>query len=160
MRKIFGGAMLFSALGAVLLGGALAWNATETIYGSNVVGTVDFDLVNANYTNNQLGPNGSPAIEVVQAEIDNNGSFSLYLQTATTDVYDVNSFDATCLEAHFIGGGHIEGGSALQTNPEVPPGATEGWVVGTVATDSIAPEACQGSTVFWAFHVTMGTSAP
>ena len=58
MRKIFGGAMLFSAVGATVLGGALAWNSTELTPPQTVeVGTVEFTILYVQHPDAMLGPN-------------------------------------------------------------------------------------------------------
>ncbi len=44
MRKIFGGAMAFSVVGAVLLGGVLAWQASDAVHSQNQVGAGGLDV--------------------------------------------------------------------------------------------------------------------
>jgi hypothetical protein len=161
MRKIFGGAMLFSALGAAILGGALAWNNTQSVSDSNFVGDVDFSVT---FTPNGavIGPNDDVFKKVGTGDVTNSGFFSLWFQPDLSSVRidDVNSLDATCLESHFAG--RIVAFAELLGEVPPPPniGSTADGFDVEIATAGSAPSACQSSVVFWTAYITMGTGAP
>ncbi|MFN8508881.1 MAG: hypothetical protein U0547_15125 [Dehalococcoidia bacterium] len=80
MRKIFGGAMAFSVVGAVLLGGVLAWQASDSVSGQNSVGQGGLDATisaaQGAPTGVLLGPNGN-TVKVALLNLQNTGSFRL-----------------------------------------------------------------------------------
>jgi hypothetical protein len=83
MRKIFGGAMAFSVVGAVLLGGVLAWQASDAVHSQNQVGSggIDVDIDDswpgANGPDGVIiGPNGHET-DVALLDIENTGTFNL-----------------------------------------------------------------------------------
>ncbi|MCC6388679.1 MAG: hypothetical protein IT302_14990 [Dehalococcoidia bacterium] len=80
MRKIFGGAMAFSVVGAVLLGGVLAWQASDSVSSSNAVGIggLDATISMAPGAPNGvlLGPNGHTT-KVALLDLTNTGTFRL-----------------------------------------------------------------------------------
>jgi len=156
MRKIFGGAMLFSALGAAVMGGALAWNASESVSGTNFVGGVNFALGFAP-NGAVIGPNDGIPKLVGSGDVDNNSLYHLYYQPGQSSVHidDVDSFDATCLEDHFLGSVSIYDG--LMDGIDALTGPEDGFDV-RIATLLGAPSDCQNSLVWWTAYITMGTA--
>ena len=104
MRKIFGGALALSVLGATVLGGALAWNDTQEELGVALVGTVDWEL-NAYPTANVLGPNGAEAV-VSYLTIENTGTalanFNIKYGDGTVVIGNLVG-DQTCNRGNFSG---------------------------------------------------------
>jgi len=83
MRKIFGGAMAFSVVGAVLLGGVLAWQASDAVHSQNQVGAggldvrIDTSWPDANGPDGVIiGPNGHET-DVALLDVTNTGTFNL-----------------------------------------------------------------------------------
>ncbi len=58
MRKIFGGSLVFSLVGAVVLGGVFAWTLSDTESDSAEVGVADF-VIQYESNENILGPAGA-----------------------------------------------------------------------------------------------------
>jgi hypothetical protein len=158
MRKIFGGAMLFSAVGATVLGGALAWNSTEITPPNNVdVGTIDFDILYVQHPDALLGPNDGVPNDVGGGTITNNGTLNLFYEVGSVQIFNVASQHATCNTSNFVGS--VTPVLDLAFNQEVSAGETEeGYRVGIAVLPS-APEACMGATVSYLVAITMSTQA-
>lgn len=173
MRKIFGGAMGFSLVGAVLLGGVLAWSGEETVSGENEVGVIDFDLDNELFLSPKLGPDGGAALDVYQADVHNHGDFRLSYNTASGLTIDEVNFDgdnlnnaeAVCNKSNFAGGVRYDP-AAIVPNPvpggfdqPIDPGhATTGRPI-RVAISVVAGASndCQGKDVEWTARIIFNT---
>jgi len=156
MRKIFGGAMLFSAVGATILGGALAWQDTQiTDFEQVDVGTVNFAIDYTEAPGALLGPNdGSPNL-VGGGLLSNGGSLNLYwvggqvamAGTSNNAACNAHNFEGTVTALGDLAfGGELSAGEQLQ----------EGFQV-DIAVKPSAPEACMGETLTYTVAVTMGT---
>ena len=158
MRKIFGGAMLFSAVGATILGGALAWNDTQISGPQTVdVGAMGFAIEYVQHPDALLGPNDGTPNEIGGGRLSNTGNLNLFWNAGAVEVYNVDASNATCNPSNFLGvvtpildlgaGGELSAGAVSQ----------EGYVVDMSVLTS-APEACQGATVSYLVAITMSTS--
>ena len=170
MRKIFGGAMGFSLIGAVVLGGVLAWSGEESVSGENTVGTIDFELVNELFLDPMLGPDGAAAVDVYQADVLNEGDFRLVYNEASGLTIDevnfpgsnLNDAAAVCNPSNFSGGVRYD---PAQVNPNGPGGGTLdiGAVTGgrpiRVAINVVAGASndCQGKDVEWTARIIFST---
>jgi hypothetical protein len=172
MRKIFGGAMLFSALGAVILGGALAWNASETTGLETIeVNSIEFDMIYIQAPNAILGPNDGVHRHIGRLWIDNDGTSNITFNTGAVEIVDVQVDDngvpddmGVCAVSNF--GGSLDPALALEANGVIAPDNPSNPandpphlnVLGAVANG--APDACQGATVTYRVVVVMTTAAP
>ena len=164
--------MLFSALGAVILGGALAWNSSETTGLETIdVASIEFDMIYIQSPDAILGPNDGVHRQIGRLWIYNDGDMNIAFHSSAFEVVNVDIPDngvaddqAACSTANF--GGSTIPGQALNTNPEIepdneaePPDDPPHLIVrGAVATG--APDACQGAEVTYRVVVTMQTVAP
>lgn len=157
MRKIFGGAMLFSAVGATILGGALAWNDTQISGPQTVdVGTVGFAIEYVPAPDALLGPNDGIPNRIGGGRLSNTGDLNLFWANGEVQFFNVDAQHATCNVSNFAGavtpildlgnGGELSAGAVSQ----------EGYVV-DAAVLPVAPEACQGATVSYVVAITMST---
>ncbi len=155
MRKIFGGAMLFSAVGATILGGALAWNDTQQTPPQTVdVGSVEFTIAYTQASDALLGPNDGVPNRVGDGLISNTGDLNLNWSAGTVLFTNVDAQHATCNVSNFAGAvtpygdvtGEISAGQLSQ----------EGYFV-DIAVLPVAPEACQGATVSYVVSITLAT---
>jgi hypothetical protein len=158
MRKIFGGAMLFSALGAAILGGALAWEATEISDINTVgVGSISFGIAYAQNGGAQLGPDDGINNEVGTGLIQNLGNLNIEFKEGGVEILDVTGpagGTAQCNTSNF--GGIVnylgqQGGTGLAT------GDIAAFDVGMNVAPG-APDACQGAVVSYVVFVTMQTT--
>lgn len=156
MRKIFGGAMLFSAVGATILGGALAWQDTQiTDFEQVDVGTVSFAIDYTEAPGQLLGPNDDSPNLVGGGLISNTGTLNLYWVGGQVGMAGTSN-NATCNASNFVGtvtpladlafGGELSAGELGQQGFQVD-----------IAVKSSAPEACMGETLTYTVAVTMGT---
>jgi hypothetical protein len=163
MRKIFGGAMLFSAVGATILGGALAWQSTAVSPLQNVgVGALGFNINYTQAPDAQLGPNDGINNHIGDGTVDNTGDYNIAYKDADSWV-EITNFTVpngvpadhgVCNTTNFGGDVSPEGGSLNS----IAPGANgvNGFNVDmNVAT--VAPAACMGGTVSYIVHVTFET---
>ena len=159
MRKIFGGAMLFSALGAAILGGALAWTSTE-ISGINQiqVGSVAFTMQYFQAPGNLLGPDDGINNEVGSGLVQNTGQLTIGFNAGGVEILDVNNIVgdvAACNTSNF--GGQVNW-LGSQTGTDLAAGEIGAFDVGmNVAVG--APDACQGALVAYVVFITMQTSS-
>lgn len=173
MRKIFGGAMLFSALGAVILGGALAWNSSEVSGINNIdVMSIEFDMTYIQDPNAILGPNDGVHRRIGGVWIQNDGESNLLYNTGALEILtvDINQNgvqddEGICAPANF--GGSLEPTLALSaTTGGLPPDndaeplsdPAHLVVRGAVATN--APDGCQGAEVWYRVVVVMTAGTP
>ncbi len=159
MRKIFGGAMLFSVIGAVVLGGSLAWSATKNTGENQItVGTIDFSISYFQLAS-LLGPNGT-STQVGGGQINNTGTFNLVWDSGAVFIINVTPGNGnSCGVQNFSG--TVNPVLALAQSPigqPIPPGANnvDGYVV-NIATALNAQVACQGAAVSYVVAITMKT---
>ncbi|MBA4179115.1 MAG: hypothetical protein C0506_00865 [Anaerolinea sp.] len=155
IRKIFGGAMVMSLTGAVILGGVFAWGASGSGDGSNTVGESDTETF---YEGNDsvLGPNDGVYRLVGHVEMYNTGpDFGIQLTSGNvliTDAEEELDDDGLCRVEHFQG-------MVSALSPGIkPPGQTPGGNYDDVDDDPAqglvyikvlpeAPEACMGNEI-------------
>lgn len=162
MRKVFAGAMLFSVIGAVILGGTLAWQNTKRVATDQTV-EVGFLEWNAGYVQSsdaQLGPNGYTNTIGI-GFIENTGEFNLAFLGGIVVIKNVSGLatpgntHASCDADNFFG----------SVEALVPPGdgyyapgvLVEDAFVVKIAVANTAPNSCMGATVTYDVYVTMGT---
>jgi hypothetical protein len=162
MRKVFAGAMLFSVIGAVILGGTLAWQNTKKIGETQTVdvGFLDWGSVYTQNSDAQLGPNGYQN-QIGIGSISNSGEFNLSLLGGLIVIRNVQtiatpgSSHANCDTDNFFG----------SVESLVPPGdgffapgvtVEDAYVVKMSVADT-APNSCMGATVSYDVYVTVGT---
>ncbi len=157
MRKIFGGAMLASAVGSVVLGGALAWNASVTLDGVLPVdvGDLSFTATWTQADDGTLGPNGATAT-VGTFGVSNDGDFNLGWESGLVVPLNLDASHASCDVANFTG--IVSPIGEINTAQGVAPGTDSdpaGRVEITVA--SGAPVACAGGQLTFDVIVTLKT---
>jgi hypothetical protein len=158
MRKIFGGAMLFSAVGATVLGGALAWNSTEITAPNTVdVGTIEFTILYVQHPDALLGPDDGVPNEIGGGTISNDGTLNLFYEAGSVQIFNVATSNATCNPSNFVG--VVTPVLDLAFNQEVSAGETEEGYRVAIAVVENAPEACMGATVSYLVAITMSTQA-
>ncbi|MGD9932638.1 MAG: hypothetical protein AB7T37_02885 [Dehalococcoidia bacterium] len=174
MRKIFGSSMLLSMVGATVLGGALAWDATQQTDIEVVqTGTIAFDMeyltgddvpavapYNGPYTTT-IGPNDGQFKRVGVGSLENVGSYNLVfggglvsiISTSgggglLSQVCDVNNFE-----------GKVSPGAELLFDPILEPNTSQGaGFVVDLAVKTTAPESCMGVDVSYIVTINMATT--
>ena len=149
--------MLFSVIGAVVLGGSLAWTETQiSAVQQSTVGDLAFSLQCAT-TGELLGPNGSTST-VGNCQVTNDGTFNLAFNPAGSSTYITGTNDgAACTAGNFIGA-MIPGGDFVVPGFVLAPGDVGQGLQGKILTLGTAPNGCQGVVVSWVMAVTMETS--
>ena len=158
MRKIFGGAMALSALGAVIMGGALAWTDSQEVFDTAAVGTMGWDLNYLPGFTPELGPDGEGFQEVGAGNITNTGDFNLLLKDSAVVISNVVPFGfggGSCASDNFEG--KVTGVGVAWDEP-VAPLASGGEFVASIAVKAGAPEACQGDLVTYAVQIEVTTT--
>lgn len=158
MRKIFAGAMAVSALGSIILGGALAWNASFTVDdASATVGVLSFDASYDESPDALLGPDGNTTT-VGMIDLTNTGDFNLGWDSGVVIPTNLNAASSACDVANFTG--QVTPLGAIQTAQGLAPGQDQlsaARVEITVRTG--APVACAGQTLSFDVVVTLKTLA-
>ncbi|MFN0095453.1 MAG: hypothetical protein ACKVVT_11860 [Dehalococcoidia bacterium] len=161
MRKIFGGAMAFSVVGAAVLGGTLAWESDQISGPQSVnVGALEWTLGYAQVTDALIGPNGTVVL-LGHVALSNDGDFNLTIPDGDglgeviieSVVTETGANHAACDAYNFFG--DVQNTS---WDDELEPGEIESFaarVVMGVADD--APEACIGATVNYFVRVAVVT---
>ena len=168
MRKIFAGAMIFSVIGAVILGGALAWSSTFHIGPlTATVGDLAFSATYDQAPDAIIGPNGV-STRMGDLDITNDGDFNLVNRLASPAdpggsrilILNVDASHASCAPSNFSG--------TLLTNNVIEINQL-GLAPGATAIDALsvqlnvaasAPNACIGTTVSYDIILVMATVNP
>ena len=130
MRKLFLALMLSSALGAIMIGGALAWTGSASGSGSQPAGVLSAEVVDLNATSNVVIPNNA-YIKVANGGIHNTGDIALSV-TGGSVTYTGNPI---CL---------VDGGINDVVGTSVNPGATIDNLYGVyLRMGTAADNACQ-----------------
>lgn len=158
MRKIFAGAMLFSVIGAVILGGTLAWQSTvQVAHNQGVsVGTLAFGSFYTQETDALLGPDGYTTV-VGHGTLSNTGNFNIALLASSPHtkvvIRDVDANHAACDVDNFVG--TVEDLFPGQT---LAPGDTQADAYRVkIKVIEGAPEACMGAFVLYDVFITAGS---
>jgi hypothetical protein len=157
MRKIFGGAMLFSALGAAILGGALAWQSSEyTPVDTATVGTIAFTVqYDGSFGVSTIGPNDGVPRDVGAGALSNTGTFDLTVKSLNVYVTEVTG-EPNCRSDHFVGSAVVAPGSDLEDGLFAGQALVEGFIV-RMAVVPAAPESCMGAVVSFRTLIEMQT---
>jgi hypothetical protein len=164
MRKIFAGAMLFSVIGAVILGGTLAWQNTQLVATNVVVpvGTLGWGSIYVQETDALLGPNGY-VTTVGHGTLSNTGDFNIKLLASGSSVLirNVDSGHSSCDPWNFwgtvqdlTGGTVIAPGTSFADGPNGP-GMAYRVLIGV---KDNAPFACMGALVTYDVYITIETT--
>jgi hypothetical protein len=179
MRKIFAGAMAFSVIGAVILGGALAWNDQESFVGISQVGSFDWDLDGPLCTDetipdiapchddpgtltndpaltfNLLGPAGEE-VDIAYGSIENSSDSNFSIKFVGGEVLIGEIVAAgLCNSANFAG--LVSGLGAMHAEP-IEPGEHGGQFRAAIQVVSNANEGCIGATVGWQTNIFVETA--
>jgi hypothetical protein len=174
MRKIFAGAMAFSVIGAVILGGALAWRDSESFVGVSQVGNTSWDLDGPLCTEETvsffggdevsdchdfpgtltddvlltsflLGPSGDE-VDIAYGSIENNSDSTFNIKLAGGDVVITSATPNSCAKSNFAG--TVRGLGADHASP-IAPGHHGGQFAAAIQVVPNANEACMGAFVGW-----------
>jgi hypothetical protein len=159
MRKVFAGALIFSIIGAVVLGGTLAWQNSKTV-ASNAqvsVGALNWSSVYEQASDALLGPDGS-VTTVGHGSILNAGDFNLALLGGSVIIKNVDTGHASCDPANFTGAVQslIEGD--VIPEPPAPGSAVDDAYRVVITVKQGAPASCIGATITYDVKVTVGTT--
>ena len=161
MRKIFAGAMVFSVIGAVILGGTLAWSNTVILGPNNVsVGQIAFTAVFSPAASALLGPNGHENT-VGTIDVSNTGTFNLRVDGASKEnpggsrvvIKNVDQGHASCDTDNFTGsvtpinGDNASPGQVDAPNPPAVSHTVFNLAQVKMSVIALAPNACQGAVV-------------
>jgi hypothetical protein len=163
MRKIFGGAMAFSMVGAVVLGGVLAWSNSHSYEESVRVGSIGFSLTHE-HNGGRIGPNDGQYKPVDDVTVHNTGGddgFTLTWDTPHVDFEDVHNGGgavdiANCNISNFAGKVDTVAG-VLNNGINAVGGGQSGHALVQIAVLSGAPDACQGDLVEYRVTINMKT---
>lgn len=163
VREFFGAGMLFSLVGAGVLGGAMAWSNQTEVYGTTAIGSIDFDFgVDGSLlmpTGLPVGPPGRTAT-ILNGRIQNLGDFSIVLeQTSTVEVTGVTNVDTpegspACLPTYFTPRFVLDN----YGSPNILPGATGGNFHIDMTLDPTAPFTCSDQDVSYRLSVVVRTA--
>jgi len=175
MRKIFGGAMAFSMIGAVVLGGVLAWSNSQELDGSSVVGSISWSVCHTGTvapvcplgdgpTGDYIGPDDDHIVWVDNRHIVNTGlpgDFRIQFDPAASKVDITDTTDTpvnsqtdqnNCAVVWF--GGSV---AAIGINDVLNPGDVGAPFRIGMQVHPGAPTACMGDTVSWKATITVKT---
>lgn len=151
MRKIFGGSLAFSLVGASLLGGVFAWTLSDSQQARVAVGTGQFELVYNQDPDALLGPNGTE-VRVGGGGGEAKGDFVLMAgpESGKLTIKNVQSDRGLCTVADFSG--RIDVLTPLQ---EMVPGEGAGdWEFAAyITTNEDARVNCMGALVTYEIQV-------
>jgi hypothetical protein len=165
MRKIFGGAMAFSMVGAVVLGGVLAWSNSQSFTEDAQVGRLSFDLQWV-HNNDRIGPNDDIYRLTDNITITNTGGstgFDLLFDSGHVDILDVSnpvfgtSDQANCGTQNFVGAILDQTGGAALLSTSANPADMQGNAAAQMKVISGAPNACQSDVVDYRVVINMKT---
>jgi hypothetical protein len=179
MRKLFGGTMAFSLVGSVLLGGVLAWQASDSVEGVNQVGAVglsvsidgDGPIDISGPDGVLLGPNGYKT-KVALLDLQNTGDFNLKFRAdgvlGNVQILSVSPIglpdETTCASSNFegVGTGLTNANALLYGDPSfvlAPAPQTGNFaddaIAVWIAVKSDAPVSCENDLVSWQATVVM-----
>lgn len=168
MRKIFGGAMAFSMVGAVVLGGVLAWSNSRSYNGTAQVGSLDFSLGTPAHNNDRIGPDDGIYRTVDNITITNTGGaigFDLLYDSGHVDILDVTSPVGSTTDQANCGTQNFVGRVVDLTNGKVLLALSNnladlsGDAQTQLKVNNGAPAACQGDIVSYRVTINMKTKA-
>jgi hypothetical protein len=155
MRTVFAGAALFSIVGSVVFGGALAWNSSVTLTGVQAtIGDLEYT---ANYNpapNALLGPDGATTT-VGNIDLQNTGDFNLGWDSALVIPKSVDALHPACDVSNFSG--QVSPNGAIVTSGIAPNVIQANAARVMITVKSGAPVACAGGTLTFDIVVTLKT---
>jgi len=158
MRKIFAGALIFSVIGAVVLGGTLAWVQTKTVATNQLVsvGALNWDSTYTQSSDALLGPDGS-VTTVGFGDLVNAGDFNLVLLGGSVIVKNVDTGHASCDTGNFVGTivNLIDG--EVINDPPASNFVQDAYRVQILVLQG-APAACIGATITYDVKISVGTT--
>jgi len=166
MRKIFGGTMMLSIVGAIVLGGAFAWNNSQTTSEQTIkIGTVAWTL-HYEQENTMAGPNDGVMRTIGDGWIRNTGNFGLQIVStsgSTGSQWLLDHATSTCaVDSYYNGAVNAETGGTLlpgQTgNPDETTGVSAGRYHVKLGLDPSMPNSCVGGTVAYTVLVNVQTA--
>lgn len=176
LRKMFGGAVAVTALGAVLLGGALSWNSSQTDGGKAVVGALDWELKYHGQACSEynwygsgpwgidckeplLGPNGNETT-VGGGAVDNDGDFMLKVKEGIGQltITHVKVDDGSCDTDNFSGSLRAKfSDTVYEPIGNIGDDDIGGHFEGRILVKDNANSDCQGSEVSYKLQVNVET---
>ncbi len=167
MRKIFGGTMLLSIAGAIILGGAFAWTNSQTTGENNIkIGSVTWDLNYEQEPAVYLGPNDGTSRIIGDGWITNhsNSNFALRIVGGTVNIDHV--IPTVCGVSSYFGSKvYSQDGTGLQVvdpghtgHRDEEPGLTAGRYNVEMSLNSGTPDSCAGAQVAYTVRVDVNTA--
>ncbi len=167
MRKIFGGTMLLSITGAIILGGAFAWTNSKTSGEETInIGSVSWQLNYEQEPDVYLGPNDGTLRIIGDGWIKNNDSsdFALRITGGTVNIDHV--IPTVCGVSSYFGSKVAsQDGTGLQVvdpghsgKKDEEPGLTAGRYNVEMALNSNTPDSCAGAEVAYTVRVDVNTA--
>ena len=152
MRKIFAGALIFSVIGAVILGGTLAWSNSKTLGPYQItVGSLSWDVSFSPANSGMAGPNGAENLAGTGI-VTNLGDYEIGLVGGTVIIKNVDVGHAACDANNFSGRFVNVWGDAIPITSTVDDAFQVLFKVGETA-----PQSCIGATVTYDLRVTVTT---
>ena len=158
MRKVFAGALIFSVIGAVVLGGTLAWQSTKIVASNQLVsvGALNWDSTYTQSSDALLGPDGS-VTTVGFGNLVNAGDFNLALLGGAVIVKNVDTGHASCDTGNFVGSIIDLTGGEILADPPAANVIEDAYRVQILVLQG-APTACIGATITYDVKITVGTT--
>jgi hypothetical protein len=147
--------MVFSVIGAVILGGTLAWSSSKTLQNNTVsVGSLNWDTSFSPAPSGIIGPNGATNL-VGHGSIANNGDFEIALNAGASVVIikNVDAGHSACDANNFRG--TVQ---SLFTDPIALGETVEDAYHVLMTVDEHAPNSCIGAVVTYDIRITVATS--
>jgi len=165
LQKLFAGAAVMSALGAVVFGAVFAWQTSDSARGAALVGSNGFEIrfkpqcdgvLTEPYLDTEetleenlpipchtiIGPNGSTT-EVGEGYGMNHGDFDLVVTGGEMRIRRLHRGDGECSTADF------SGAVTVLDDGVIPPGGEGGKFVAAITVHDDAPADCQGDLVYY-----------
>lgn len=167
MRKIFGGTMLLSITGAIILGGAFAWTNSKTTGEETIhVGSVAWELNYEQEPGVYLGPNDGTLRLVGDGWIKNKADSDFALRITGGSVNIDHVLPSVCGVSSYFGSKvYSQDGTGLQVvdpghsgKKDEEPGLTAGRYNVEMSLNSNTPDSCAGAEVAYTVRVDVNTA--
>ena len=169
MRKIFGGTMMLSIVGAIVLGGVFAWSGSKTSTEQSFhLGSVNWALHYESETG-AVGPNDGATVNILgNGWFDNNGDFPLKINGGSVVIDDSNGAPLQCASPAYYSstvtplnpGGWLAPHTA-GANPNIShdAGLTASQYQATTIVSSSLPDSCLGNNISYMVTLNVTTNS-
>jgi hypothetical protein len=148
-RGIFLSAMAGATLLATAIGGAMAWQGSEYLAGSNTVGSIDFEILYTP-TGQAVGPNNGVMGNIGMGQVQNVGDYGILLTKHSVELTGLSA-PPECTLSMFAAEMLVFGGITDEIRTTEGPQGT--FSVRMAAMQDAAPQ-CNGATISYNVYFT------